>query len=166
MVQFEFFMGNEHAFLPRHLKVQLDEYIDLHFDRWYLQLVQFWSNHSSLKPCSTKCTNAMIIDGHMKLRRRLCYNQSLSLVPPRPFELVFDTITVGCPETPSYKSKYCFKCVSSHLDSTNTAEKGNQSALKQANSLSDVNLYQIVDCYRNKLFLIVIFFYIFSYHVM
>ncbi len=72
MIQFEFFMGNEHAFVPRYLKRQLDEYLDLHFDHWYMEFVRFWSNHSSLKPCTTKCTNAIIIDGHMKLKRRLC----------------------------------------------------------------------------------------------
>jgi hypothetical protein len=160
IIQFELFMGSEHAFLPRHLKLQLDDFIDIHFDRWYTEFVRFWSDHSSLKPCAPKCTNAIIIDGHMKLKRRLCYNQTLPLVPPRPFELVFDTITVGCPETPDYKSKICHKCASLSSDSIIKIGKGNLSTPKQANSLTEVSSHSIVDCCQTVFFIIIFFSHI------
>lgn len=149
MIQFEFFMGNEHTFLPRHVKLQLDDFIDLNFDRWYTEFVTFWSKHSSVKPCATKCTSAIIIDGHMKLKRRLCYNQKLPLVPPRPFELVFDTITVGCPETPAYNSKFCQKCISSRLDSNTKNEETPGQTRPETNSLSEVNLFLIFNYCQN-----------------
>ncbi|CAF4122600.1 unnamed protein product, partial [Rotaria magnacalcarata] len=139
MTQFEFFMGNDHAFLPRHLGIELDEFLDLHFDRWYTEFSKFWATHSSFKRCTTKCTSAIIIDGHMKLKRRLCYNQSLLLVPPRPFELVFDTIIVGCPESPAYRSKLCHKCTSSNLDPGNKNEKRTQPTKISTNSLSQLS---------------------------
>ncbi len=62
MIQLEFFMENEHAFLLLHVKLQLDDFTDLHSDRWYIEFVIFWAKHFSLKPCATKCTNAFIID--------------------------------------------------------------------------------------------------------
>jgi hypothetical protein len=134
-------MGNKYAFLPRHLKLQLDDFLELHFDRWYMEFVQFWSNHHSLKSCTTKCTQAIIIDGHMKLKRRLCYNQTLSLVPPRPFELIFDNITVGCSETPGYKSKLCHKCTSTKSDSIAKVDKQGRFVPEKSSSLSEVSLY-------------------------
>jgi hypothetical protein len=149
MIQFEFFMGKEHCFLPRYVRVQLDDFIDLHFDRWYAEFVTFWASHSSIKPCATKCTSAIIIDGHMKLKRRLCYNQSLPLIPPQPFKLVFDTITVGCPETPAYQSKFCHKCVVSSLDSIDKSEKEARQTGQQTSSLTEVSSFVIIDSCRS-----------------
>lgn len=166
MIQFELFMGNDHVFVPRHLSLQLDDFLDLHFDRWYKEFVTFWATHSSLKLCKTKCTNAIIIDGHMKLKRRLCYNQNLPLVPPRPFELVFDTIIVGCPESPAYKSKFCHKCAStnSHLITKN--EKRTQPEKLQLNSMSEVRSHWIVYSCQNKIYLVFILFVLHSCRAM
>lgn len=158
MIQFELFMGNDHVFVPRYLGLQLDDFLDVHFDRWYTEFVKFWANHSSLKPCKTKCTNAIIIDGHMKLKRRLCYNQNLPLVPPRPFELVFDTITVGCPESPAYKSKFCHKCTSSNSDLITRNKKATQPTKLQFNSLSEVGSHRVVYSYQNNIYLVFILF--------
>lgn len=135
-------MGNEHAFLPRHVKSELDDFIDENFDRWYTQFVKFWGNHCSIQSCTTKCSRAIIIDGHMKIKRRLCHNQTLPLVPPRPFELIFDTITVGCPESPAFNSLYCNKCKSSNEPSLETKPKKNQQRTQKPsiNSLSEVSL--------------------------
>lgn len=141
IIQYEFFMGSDHVFVPRYLKLQLDEYIDTHFDRWYTELVRFWSNHCSLKPCLTKCTHAIIIDGHMKLKRRLCYNRNLALVPPKPFNLVFDTITVGCPETPAHNSRFCDKCASSSSHSIINVKNNDLNAPQPSNSLGEVSYY-------------------------
>jgi hypothetical protein len=163
MIQFELFIGNEHAFILRRLQLQLDDFLDLHFDRWYMQFVKFWASHTSLKPCTTKCTNAIIIDGHMKLKRRLCYNQTLPLVPPRPFELVFDTNTVGCPETLAYKSKFCSKCTSSSSNPITETEKKTRQKQQQTNSLSEVRLHLIGDSHKNSVFLIIITSLIYSY---
>ena len=158
-------MGNEYAFLPRHLKLQLNDFIDLHFDRWYTDFVRFRSSHSTLKPCTKKRTNAIIIDGHVKLRRRLGYNQELSLLPSRPFELVFDSIVVGCLETPSHKSRFCHKCASSLSDSTANSEKRILQTRQPINSLSEVSVHLIIDSCQNEVFLIMISFLKYSYHV-
>lgn len=159
IVQFELFMGNKYVFLPRHLKVNLDEFLDSHFDRWYTDFATFWSTHSSFKPCATKCTSAIIVDGHMKLKRRLYYNQQLPLVTVRPFELVFDNIIVGCPESPASRSKFCRTCrsvgdgSSGLSQSVSRSEKNNRQIRQPINSLADVSstLLLFLDCCQDSL---------------
>ncbi|CAF1508000.1 unnamed protein product [Adineta steineri] len=82
------------------------------FTRAYNQLgegervfVQFWSSHCSFHPCQLKsegnnnnnlCSAAIICDGHMKIRRRLCANANVSLTLPEHFSPVFNNLMLGC----------------------------------------------------------------------
>jgi hypothetical protein len=89
LVQFQLFMGGSQAFLPFNIYSDFDGFIGDNIDHFYAQFVQFWGEHSLFKPCAPirghekdsyrKC---LIVDGHMKIRRRICSNPTTSLTLP------------------------------------------------------------------------------------
>lgn len=110
-------MGVTQAFLPFNMYMDFDAFIDDNIDHWYLDFVQFWGEHSQLKPCESirgniesPCSKCLIVDGHMKIRRRLCSNATVSLSLPTHFEHVFDDIVVGCSHSPGVDSPLCHVC--------------------------------------------------------
>ncbi|CAF3163528.1 unnamed protein product, partial [Rotaria sp. Silwood2] len=83
------------AFLPRNVYTDLDKFIMDNYDLFYKQFIQFWSTHHSFLPCNStkprsgKCSTALICDGNMKIRRRLCANANLPLELPEHFDHLF-----------------------------------------------------------------------------
>ena len=117
LVQFQLFMGNEQGFLPFNIYSEFDSFISNNIDRFYVLFVGFWGDHCSLKPCdlprqneNNACGRCMIVDGHMKIRRRICANPSASLVLPTHFDHIFDEIIVGCGHSPAVNSPLCLSC--------------------------------------------------------
>ncbi|CAF3850826.1 unnamed protein product [Adineta steineri] len=112
LIEYQLFMSlNERfknqptGFLPRYIYSDIDEFIMKNYDYFYKVFVQFWSSHGSFHPCQLKsednnnnnlCSAAIICDGHMKIRRRLCSNANVSLILPEHFSPVFNNLMLGC----------------------------------------------------------------------
>ncbi|CAF1509532.1 unnamed protein product, partial [Adineta steineri] len=108
LIEYQLFMSlNERfknqptGFLPRYIYSDIDEFIMKNYDYFYKVFVQFWSSHGSFHPCQLKsednnnnnlCSAAIICDGHMKIRRRLCSNANVSLILPEHFSPVFNNL--------------------------------------------------------------------------
>lgn len=126
LVEYQLFMGigepfkNQcSAFLPRNIWTELDSFIMLHYDHFYKIFVQFWSSHKIFHACTashnnniddTACSAALICDGHMKIRRRLCANSDVPLTLPIHFSPLFKDLFVGCSRTPMIHGRLCIKC--------------------------------------------------------
>ncbi|CAF4546184.1 unnamed protein product, partial [Rotaria socialis] len=66
-----------------------------------------------IKSCGSECTQAIIIDGHQKCRRRICRAKHVQVSTEE-----FDSLTVGCCRTPCLGSRFCK--LHQHLDEDNT----------------------------------------------
>lgn len=131
LIEFQLFMGTDQsfrnqtcAFLPRKLYTEIDEFIMMNYDRFYKMFIEFWSMHKTFRPCKSKlenriddslCSAAIICDGHMKIRRRLCANPNVSLQLPVHFQLLFKELTVGCSHTPIINGKLCTSCENNNV---------------------------------------------------
>ena len=129
LIEFQLFMGigqlfrNEScAFLPRNLYTEIDRFIMMNYDHLYKQFIEFWSTHNTFHPCKLKskdgtddslCSAAIICDGHMKIRRRLCANPKVSLSLPVHFQALFKELIVGCGHTPNINAMLCASCENS-----------------------------------------------------
>ena len=93
----------------------------LHYDHFYKIFVKFWSLHKSFHPCKLKhqgneindnseCSAAIICDGHMKIRRRLCANSNVPLKLPIHFNPLFKELLVGCSHSPQVHGRICVEC--------------------------------------------------------
>ena len=119
----ERFRGQLCAFLPRNIYNDIDEFIMKYYDYFYKMFVTFWSSHSTFHPCKLKsdtgndnlCSAAIICDGHMKIRRRLCANGNVPLILAEHFSPLFSELKVGCSHTPRINSKFCISCSSNEL---------------------------------------------------
>lgn len=117
LVQFQLFMGSNQAFLPFNIYSDFDRFIGDNIDNFYAQFVMFWGEHSLFKPCAPirghekeTCGKCLIVDGHMKIRRRICSNPAMSLTLPAHFDHVFDDILIGCSHSPAVNSRLCPSC--------------------------------------------------------
>ncbi|CAF1335207.1 unnamed protein product, partial [Rotaria sordida] len=111
------------AFLPRNIWTELDRFIMSNYDYFYKVFVEFWSSHSIFYPCKLKpqgddgndnneCCAAIICDGHMKIRRRLCANANVPLQLPTHFNPIFKQLLIGCSHTPAVNRSICSECQS------------------------------------------------------
>ena len=137
LIEYQLFMGEEPklqneccAFLPKNVYVDLDKFIIDNYDIFYKQFVSFWSNHSSFHPCQQtkrgdKCSAALVCDGNLKIRRRLCSNLKLPLEIPEHFDPLFKDSIVGCSHTPVDHSELCKRCEESgvQVDSSSKSAK-------------------------------------------
>ena len=102
LVQFDLFMGQQIVSIP-HYVVDLSNYIFCQFPRRYIAFVYFWSNHKSfVGPCSNQCSEAAVMDGYVKSRRRICNYKDVTVSTNE-----YDRIVKGCHATPVRGSKYC-----------------------------------------------------------
>lgn len=109
-------MNEPVAFFPRNIFVDFDNFVANQFNFFYKQFTLFWGTHQTFCPCDTKtvginsCSKALICDGHMKIRRRLCANSNVIYRTMPGCHLVFRTLLVGCSNTPSRNSNFCQSC--------------------------------------------------------
>lgn len=143
LVEFQLFMGNGQlfhnqpcAFLPRHPYSEIDQFIMRNYDHFYKIFVQFWSTHNVFHPCKSSskndpdgdlCSAAMICDGHMKIRRRLCSNPYVPLHLPSHFDALFNEFIVGCSHSPRKNGQLCESCE----QNCTAAEKTNKPPTKK-----------------------------------
>lgn len=117
LVEFQLFMGDIQAFFPLNISTEMHMFIDSNLDHFYSQFVEFWGTHKNMKPCgegqankNNCCSTCMIVDGPMKIRRRICAHSGVSMVLSERFEHIFEDIIIGCAHSPSVKSSLCQSC--------------------------------------------------------
>ncbi|CAF4498411.1 unnamed protein product [Rotaria socialis] len=154
IIQFQLFMGTGEkflnqccAFFPSNISTDIDNFIMVNYDRFYKKFVQFWSSHNTFYPCKSVkevdneydlCSAAVICDGHMKIRRRLCANPNIALSLPEHFVYLFKPLIVGCSHTPNPKEKLCTQCKNNNLAkeaSTSCFASEKKQSQKQSRSL-------------------------------
>jgi hypothetical protein len=157
----ERFRNEPSAFLPRNLYTDIDEFIMKNHDYFYKGFVEFWSSHNSFHPCQLKsenadgtnlCSAAIICDGHMKIRRRLCANADVPLVLAEHFNPIFNNFMVGCSHTPDINNKFCVSCSADNVkpkekkqyrtkkQTENLKRKWNALTKKNTNDMSNVSI--------------------------
>ncbi|CAF1674728.1 unnamed protein product [Adineta ricciae] len=96
----------------------------VNYDRFYKNFMEFWSLHSTFHPCKLSaqdsnnedlCSAAIICDGHMKIRRRLCANTNVPLSVPAHFIDIFKPLIVGCSHTPCMNEALCSQCKNNNV---------------------------------------------------
>lgn len=149
LIRFQLFMGtgekflNEcSAFLPRNIYTDIDKFIMINYDHFYKTFVQFWSTHNTFYPCTltsqggndnSLCCAAIICDGHMKIRRRLCANSNVPLSFPIHFTGVFKELIVGCSHTPNVNEKLCRLCKSNGVEVESSKSRNTTKQIKKLN---------------------------------
>ena len=111
------------AFFPRNISTDIDKFIMMNYDHFYKNFVKFWSSHKTFWPCKLTrhgddnglCTGAIICDGHMKIRRRLCANPNVPLALPEHFVDLFKPLIVGCSHTPNVNEILCTQCKNNNI---------------------------------------------------
>ena len=117
LVQFDLFMGQKMVSIP-HYFVDLSNDIFCQFPRRYIAFVYFWSNHKSfVGPCSSQCSEAAVMDGHVKSRRRICNYKDAAVSTSE-----YEKIVKGCHATPVRDSKYCPDHAFANNDESKTPE--------------------------------------------
>ena len=144
-------MGDVQAFFPYNISTELNKFIIDSMDNFYYQFVEFWSNHKRIKPCgevqlneNNCCSTCMIVDGHMKIRRRICANSAVSLILPERFDHIFDDVVIGCGHSPSVKSCLCYSCKENGIQLMNRkkrsiARKKEKARRRRRNSNEDID---------------------------
>ena len=163
LVEFQLFMGNGElfhnqpcAFLPRNPFSEIDNFIMRNYDHFYKTFVQFWSTHKVFHPCKSSskgvvdddlCSTAMICDGHMKIRRRLCSNPNVPLHLPLHFDPLFNELIVGCCHSPRINGQLCESC---ERDNT-TVEKTSKRPTKKQMENTQRKLKNWMKRYENDM---------------
>jgi hypothetical protein len=103
IVQLDLFVGAPHVQLPKSLK-HFDDWAWRNYPRFLASFIYFWSRHKEiLGPCNgSKCSEALVVDGHQKCRRRVCKVKEIQIKTD-----LFDKMIVGCCRTPVRYSEYC-----------------------------------------------------------
>ena len=102
VIEFDLCIGSSSVSIPSSL-CEFDEWIRNQYPRLLSSFVYLWSNHKTLiKPCGSRCSQCIIIDGHQKCRRRVCRAKYVKVSTEE-----FATLTVGCYRTPRLGSNFC-----------------------------------------------------------
>ncbi|CAF4273840.1 unnamed protein product [Rotaria socialis] len=103
IVQFDLFLGTPHVELPKALD-NFDDWVWSAYPRLLTAFIFFWSRHKEvIGSCiGNKCSEALVVDGHQKCRRRVCKIKDIEVQTD-----LFEKMLVGCCRTPAYKSEYC-----------------------------------------------------------
>jgi hypothetical protein len=124
----------------------------INYDRFYKNFIEFWSSHNTFYPCKSTipgehddslCSAAIICDGHMKIRRRLCANQNIPLSLPEHFVDLFKPLIVGCSHTPSVNETLCTQCKNNNIvvEASSSYLKGKRKQIVNKKSQSLENNY-------------------------
>lgn len=154
----EKFLNQCCAFFPCNIATEIDPFIKKNYDHFYKNFVEFWSSHSTFYPCKLTtrgannndlCSAAIICDGHMKIRRRLCANKNVPLSLPQHCIDLFKPLIVGCSHTPNPNQILCIQCKTNNIEvGTRTKQKGIMNETSQsspnnyANDMTTVSIKQ------------------------
>ncbi|CAF4475154.1 unnamed protein product [Rotaria sp. Silwood2] len=73
------------------------------FPRLLTCFIYLWTNHRTLiGSCGEHCSKCLIVDGHQKVRRRICAFKDVKVETEEMKELV-----IGCCRTPVRQSRFC-----------------------------------------------------------
>lgn len=137
LVQFDLFMGQEVVSIP-HYFVDLNTHIFDQFPRRYTVFVYFWSNHKSfVGPCPNQCSEAAVMDGHVKSRRRICSYKDLTVSTSE-----YDKIVKGCHMTPEYGRKHCADHAFAEIDETKVPDTSTRSTVNEKEVFTRKHLRQ------------------------
>ncbi|CAF3182931.1 unnamed protein product [Rotaria socialis] len=122
IVQFDLFIGSPCVDLPRSLD-QNDDWVWSVYPRLFASFIYFWSRHKEiLGPCTgNKCSEALVVDGHQKCRRRVCKAKEIEIKTD-----LFEKMIVGCCRTPLRYSKYCELHLHKHPETDNNKQKNSR----------------------------------------
>ncbi|CAF3328592.1 unnamed protein product [Rotaria socialis] len=122
IVQFYLFIGSPCVDLPRSLD-QYDDWVWSVYPRLFASLIYFWSRHKEiLGPCTgNKCSEALVVDGHQKCRRRVCKAKEIEIKND-----LFEKMIVGCCRTPLRYSKYCELHLHKHPETGNNKQRNSR----------------------------------------
>lgn len=102
LIEFDLCIGSTLISIPSSAR-DFDQWAWDQYPRLLSSFIYLWSNHRSLiGPCDKNCSQAIIIDGHQKCRRRVCAAKRVDVSTEE-----FISLTVGCCWTPSFRSKFC-----------------------------------------------------------
>lgn len=151
------------AFFPRNIYSEIDDFIMKNYDRYYKNFVEFWSTHKYFYPCKLAaqgsgdaglCSAAIICDGHMKIRRRVCANANAPLYLPEHFVDIFQPLIVGCSHTPNINEKLCSRCKNNNITiTTSTSQNGSKRKKvtnKKSQALNNIHMNDMATVSRKK----------------
>jgi hypothetical protein len=112
IVQLDLFVGAVHVQLPKFLE-HFDDWAWRNYPRFLTSFIYFWSRHKEiLGSCNgSKCSEALVVDGHQKCRRRVCKVKEIEIKTD-----LFDKMVVGCCRTPVRYSEYCKLHLHKHVE--------------------------------------------------
>ena len=102
LIEFDLCIGSTLISIPSSAR-DFDQWTWEQYPRLLSSFIYLWSNHRSLiGPCDKNCSQAIIVDGHQKYRRRVCAAKRVHISTEE-----FGSLTVGCCRTPNFRSKFC-----------------------------------------------------------
>ncbi|CAF4176287.1 unnamed protein product [Rotaria magnacalcarata] len=122
IVQFDLFIGSPCVDLPRSLD-QYDDWVWSFYPRLFASFIYFWSRHKEILGLCTgnKCSEALVVDGHQKCRRRVCKAKEIEIKND-----LLEKMIVGCCRTPLRYSKYCELHLHKHPETDNNEQRNSR----------------------------------------
>ncbi|CAF3538259.1 unnamed protein product [Rotaria sp. Silwood1] len=102
IIQLDLSMGYACVSTPCSLK-DFSQWAWEQFPRLLTCFIYLWTNHRTLiGSCGEHCSKCLIVDGHQKVRRRICAFKDVKVETEEIKELV-----IGCCRTPLRRSRFC-----------------------------------------------------------